>query len=75
MSKPFFLALALLGLAACGSDSKPQAAPTHSRAAGHATKPAATRSKASTKKSKSKAPARTAARRDTTTQKNPLTNH
>ncbi|HEX4628921.1 MAG TPA: hypothetical protein VH137_09040 [Gemmatimonadales bacterium] len=75
MSKTFFLALALSGLAACGSDSKPQAATTHSRAASHAAKPAATRSKATSKKSKSKTPQRTAARRDTTTQKNPLTNH
>jgi hypothetical protein len=73
MSKTFFLALALIGLAACGSDSKPQAATTHSRSA--SPKPAATRSKATTKKSKAKSPQRTAARRDTTTQKNPLTNH
>ena len=73
MSKTFFLALALSGLAACGSDSKPQAATTHSRAASHATR-SATRSKA-TAKSTSKARQRTAARRDTTTQKNPLTNH
>jgi hypothetical protein len=67
MPRTLLVALALISVAACGSDTKQSRAATHSRATPHATR--------STKQSRGKAAQRSAARRDTSSSKNPLTNH
>jgi ABC-type glycerol-3-phosphate transport system substrate-binding protein len=56
-------AAVLIGLAACGGGK------------GQSTNPAATRSKATAKPSRSTEKKKTTAKRDTTRQKNPLTNN
>ncbi len=66
MRTTFLTALALIGLAACSGDTKGQPAAGHRKAAA----PAASRPTTA----KAKAQRKPAARSDTTTQRNPLTN-
>ncbi len=70
MSRTVFVGLALIGLAACGGgDKKPATARTATHAA------AAHRTKTKSKAPPSKTRRKTAAARDTSSQRNPLTNH
>jgi hypothetical protein len=72
MSRIFLVGLALIGLAACGGDSKENRATVHAKSTAPVAKRATTQ-RSSTPKAKTQR--KRGARPDTSGQRNPLTNH